>query len=97
MPKCFSANSGVHSVSPRNWSGETSTKNAIVSVSKTATIPTVVRIDTPAHASRRLATTRSESARGASSSIVRERPGACIGRYRVADCCSSSFSIDTPT
>ena len=31
MPKCLSLNSGVHSVSPKNWANETSRKNPTLS------------------------------------------------------------------
>lgn len=43
IPKCLSANSGVHCVDVKNSANETSLKNSTVSTNKTTRIPIVVK------------------------------------------------------
>src|SRR3989338_1824798 len=54
IPKCFSANRGVHWVSKKNFSGETSRKKPTVSKIKTYIMPAVVKIDRLAQRNRRM-------------------------------------------
>src|SRR5688500_5226532 len=52
MPKCFSANKGVHCTSATRAQGDTTRKNSKLSNASTATMPTVVSTLTSAQVSR---------------------------------------------
>src|SRR5688572_13144396 len=58
-PKCFSENSGVHSVPKTNSPIGTSRRKASVSKSRTKIIPAVIRMDPAAHKNRAFSITNS--------------------------------------
>src|SRR5688500_5010815 len=78
-PKCFSVKSGVQRVSVKNSTSETCRKNAADSYSKTATIPSVVRIVTALHRKRAAPMSRSFLCRCVSRGCSRAARGLSAG------------------